>query len=205
MKRRVPVSVVKGLTAAALCCGMAAHANLVANGDFETGDFTSWSTSVDPVWDAVDTLVPQAGSYAAYFGKPGGTSTISQTLATVAGTTYAISFWLMLESDVTGNAAPNAFAFNWDGAASELVLTDAAAFGYTQYQYQLTASSASTDLAFSFSNTASFWDFDSVDVVAVTNEAPEPGSLALAAIAALGGALVTRRRRSPAESAPSAA
>ena len=39
---------------ATLFASMAAHANLVANGDFETGDFSGWTqTNLDPVWDTV--------------------------------------------------------------------------------------------------------------------------------------------------------
>ena len=171
---------------------MAAHANIVTNGGFETGDFAGWTASIT-VNDGVDTLAPQAGAYAAYFGNPGGISTISQTLATVAGTTYDIQFWLMAEADVNGSATPNSFSFDWDGAPGAPAMVDAGPFGYTQFDYQLVASSASTTISFSFSNSPAFWDFDSVDVNAV----PEPTSLALV-FGAL-GVLVAVKRRPPAK------
>ena len=192
------------LAAAALSASMAAHANLITNGDFETGDFSGWTTSIDPVWDGVDTLAPQAGTYAAFFGNPTGTSAISQTLATAAGTTYNVLFWLMAEADPTGNSVPNSFSFEWDGAAGAPAIVNTGPFGYTQFQYQLVASSASTTLAFLFSDTPAFWDFDSVDVTAVANAVPEPTSLALV-LGALGGLLaVSRRPRAKAETVHSA-
>ena len=180
-----------GVLAAALSASMAAHANLITNGGFETGDFSGWTTSIDPVWDGVDTLAPQAGTYAAFFGNPDGTSTISQTLATVAGTTYSVEFWLMAEADPFGAAAPNSFLFQWNGWAVGPTLVNTGPFGYTEFQYFITASSPSTTLAFSFSNTPAFWDFDSVDVTAVV---PEPTSLALV-LGALGGLMAVKRRR----------
>ena len=181
-----------GVLAAGLSASMAAHANLVTNGDFETGDFSGWTASIDPVWDGVDSNAPQAGTFAAFFGNPAGTSTISQTLATVAGTTYNINFWLMAEADATGVSAPNSFSFEWDGAAGAPAIVDSGPFGYTHFGYQLVASSASTTLAFSFSDDVAFWDFDSVDVTAA---APEPTSLALV-LGALGGLVAVRRRQS---------
>jgi hypothetical protein len=175
---------------AALSASMAAHANLVSNGDFETGDFSGWTTSIDPVFDGVDSAAPQAGTFAAFFGNPGGISTISQTLATEAGRKYDISFWLMAEADANGTAAPNSFSFDWDGAPGAPALVDTGPFGYTQFTYQLVASSASTTIAFSFSDTPAFWDFDTVAVAVV----PEPGDVALM-LGGLGLMVAVQRRR----------
>lgn len=189
---RIAASLARGLFAAAIFVSVAAHAslNIVANGGFETGDFTGWTVSIDPVFDGVDSLQPHSGSFAAYFGNPSGASTISQTLATVAGSVYSIDFWLQAEADVLGASAPNAFSFNWNGGAAELVLTDSPAFGYTHYSFLLQATAATTQLAFTFANTPAFWDFDDVSVAA-----PEPGSAALVALACGLVALTLRRRR----------
>jgi hypothetical protein len=169
-----------------------ANANLVTNGDFETGDFTGWTTSIDPVFDGVDSLAPQGGTFAAFFGNPGG-SQISQTLATIAGTTYQVDFYLMIENDVLGNAIPNSFAFNWDGNTVFSITDGAGGGGYVHYSFQVLASSASTNLAFSFSSLPSFLDFDTVSVEAAT-QIPEPGSLALVGLAGALIAVVRRRR-----------
>jgi len=189
-------SLVLGVAVAALFCGVSAHAGLVTNGGFESGDFTGWTTSLDPVFDGVDSLAPQSGSFAAFFGNVGGVSTISQALATVAGTTYDISFWLMNEADPTGLSAPNSFELDW-GGASVMALTDASEFGYTKYEFQLVAGAASTDLSFKFNQVAAFWDFDSVDVLAVAKSVPEPGSFALVALAGALALLPSSRRRAP--------
>ena len=181
-------SMLRGMAAAALlvCC-VSAQADLITNGGFETGNFSGWSASIDPSWDGVDIQSPQAGTYSAFFGSAG-TSTISQTLSTDVGKTYYVSFWLKNEEDVNGVANPNSFQFAW-GGTTVLSVSDESAFDYKQYGFFLDATSASTDLSFSFSPQVAFWDFDSVDVV------PEPDGLALAG---LGGALalmVTQRRR----------
>ncbi|WP_310268403.1 PEP-CTERM sorting domain-containing protein [Roseateles saccharophilus] len=165
----------------------------MTNGGFETGDFTGWSFVTDPLYDGVDTLVPHDGTYAAYFG--GASSSITQTLTTVAGSNYKVSFWLMLEPDVTGASAPNAFSFDF-GAATGMSLSNASAFGYTLYEVTFIAAGASTDLSFNFSQGPAFWDLDSVSVTL-----PEPGSLALLAAAGLGGLAASRRRRPASTSA----
>jgi hypothetical protein len=176
------------LSTAALLAAPAAQANIVANGGFETGDFTGWTVSGAGAFTGVDGTTPQAGSYAAYVGDP---ATLRQTLNTVAGQHYTIDFWLQAEADVTGAAAPNSFEFDWAGAAV-MSLTDAAATnGYVHYSFDLVANSALTDLAFQFSNSPAFWDLDSVSA----NRVPEPGSLALVALAAGLASLQARRRR----------
>ncbi len=188
---RIAASLARGLFAAAIFVSVAAHAaNIVVNGGFETGDFSDWSTSIDPVFDGVDVLQPHSGSFAAFFGNPGA-SMISQMLVTTPGTVYSIDFWLQAEADVLGASAPNAFSFNWNGGAAELALTDSPAFGYTHYSFLLQATAATTQLAFTFANTPAFWDFDDVSVSA----APEPGSATLVALACGLVALTLRRRR----------
>ncbi len=178
------------LAAAALVGSVDADANLVTNGGFETGDFTGWTTSIDFVFDGVDVLAPHSGNYAAFFGNPSGTSTISQTLSTTPGKLYQVDFWLQNEADVTGVAVPNSFSFNLNGGPAELTLTNASAFSYTHYTFGFIAAAATANLLFSFEHGPAFWDLDDVSV-----NVPEPGSLALVALA---GVLVgvARRRRS---------
>ena len=175
-------------TASLLVCCASAHAGLVDNGGFETQDFSGWNASIDSVWDGVDGQSPQSGNYSAFFGSSS-TSTISQTLSTIAGRTYYVSFWLKNEEDVNGVANPNSFQFAWDGT-TVLAVSDESAFDYKQYGFFVDATGATTDLSFSFIQQVAFWDFDSVDV-----HIPEPNELALAGLAGALAFFASKRRR----------
>lgn len=190
MSSRTTRLLARSLVAAALFATGAAQANLVTNGGFETGDLSGWTTALDPLYDGVgdsSVLAVQAGNYTAYFGGAG--SAISQTLATVAGSSYKLSFWLAAEEDVLGAAAPNAFSVDV-GAGALLSLMDASASGYALYEAIFIAQGASTVLTFNFTQGPAFWDLDSVSVTL-----PEPGSLALLAAAGVGGLAASRRRK----------
>jgi len=170
-----------------LCVAAPAGAALVTNGGFETGDFTGWALTGDSSFSSVvsDPPVPQSGTYGASFGPFQTTSGISQTLATVAGTTYVLDFWLQAESDPFGASAPNSFLATWNGA-TVTSLSNSAAFAYKHLTFNVVATSASTPLAFSFRDDPAFWDLDNVSVAVAV---PEPEtwllvSLGLAALAA---------------------
>jgi hypothetical protein len=188
MQVRTSHSLAGCLAAAAVVASMAVRADYVTNGGFETGNFAGWTQFGNTAFSGVDSFAPHSGAYAAFFGPVGSPGGIFQTLATTPGAVYTIDFWLQNEADVTGNASPNAFSFNWNGGAAEFVLTNAPASGYTHYSFGLVATSATTDLRFTFEHDPAFWDLDDVSVV------PEPGTLALVALA---GSLVglARRRR----------
>jgi hypothetical protein len=76
--------------------------NPVSNGGFETGDFTGWTlatsnqgggTHVRTTFDFANVHYPtHGGTYDAAFGNPFHLDTITQTLATVPGTTYVLSY-----------------------------------------------------------------------------------------------------------------
>jgi hypothetical protein len=102
---------------------------LIGNGSFETGDFTDWTvnaqTDVDFA-DSVDasewygsTALPgvddsqfvHSGIYGAFLGQTNSLGFLSQTLPTVSGEKYLVSFWL--SNPLAGT--PNKFQITWNG------------------------------------------------------------------------------------------
>jgi len=82
-----------------------ARANLMTNGNFETGDFTGWT--VTPAANGSNILVA-AGiapntTQVAIFGAVDQFDMISQTFATTPGAHYALSFFYQVESGPNGN------------------------------------------------------------------------------------------------------
>ena len=74
----------------------------------------------------IDTNAQGGSTYAAAIGSMGADGTLSQTIATTAGQTYTLSFWLQNEGS-TGND----FKAIWNGQTL-LSLTNAGQFGYTR-------------------------------------------------------------------------
>ena len=139
-----------------------APVNLVANGNFATGDFTDWTLggNDDDGQIVIDTNAEGGSIYAAGMGSMGANGTLSQTIATTPGETYTLSFWLQNEASGT-----NDFKAIWNGQTL-LSLTNATQSGYTEYTYTVTATSSTTTLEFSAANGPSQWDLDNISLTA---------------------------------------
>ncbi len=159
----------------------------VGNGGFETGDFTDWSfigntnqnitlaaddgdvagsNALDP--NVPDELFVHSGLYGGYFGQSNAVSSdaiLSQTVATKAGQRYLVSFWLTCVAR-NGTNTPNNFTAKWNNS-SLFSKTNLNPFGWTNMQYIVTATGASTPLAFAFLQLPGAFGLDDVTVETV--------------------------------------
>ena len=183
----IAASVIAGL--ALFASAAQASPNLVANGSFETGDFTSWTqfgnTGFTGVSGTFGGIAPTDGLFQGFFGPVGSTGGIQQSIATGTGITYIVSFDLF-----NFGGTPNSFIADFGGTL--LSLTDDAGLGYTTFTYMVTTSGGPTDLIFTTQQDPSYWLLDHISVV----ETPEPATLALMGVALLSmlGLGLMRRR-----------
>jgi VPDSG-CTERM motif len=173
---------------AALSVAYPASANLITNPGFETGDFTGWTVSgFAGVTGTINGVVPHSGSFQGNFVN----ATASQNLTTTPGASYTINFFLALAN----NLPVNSFSVSW-GGVTLLSLTNQSSFGYTEYTFNVTASTASTALLFGFNQIAGHggWLLDDVSVNPAGVGVPDGGStVSLLGCALLGLAALRRK------------
>ena len=146
--------------------------SVVANGGFETGDFTDWTLVGDTitgfgrretVYDAVEDAasgytVVYSGSCGAFLGDDQ-LATLAQTLTTVAGQKYALSFWL----DNPESGSVQRFLVNWSGTNLYNV-TNPPAFAWTNLQFIVTAAGPNSLLEFGAENDPGYFGLDGIRV-----------------------------------------
>ncbi|MCX7098961.1 MAG: hypothetical protein NTV43_13745 [Methylococcales bacterium] len=156
----------------ALSLSFSAHANLITNGDFETGDLTGWGVSG---LTQVYSTIGHNSNYGNGFDTTIG-GTIQQTLSGLTvGKTYKLDYWL--RNDNFGTGSSYNFQASWAGSViSGSEVGNVAAFAYTLQSFNLIAFSNSAVLAFSGTSQGAFY-LDDVSLDEVTTppvpEAPE--------------------------------
>ena len=167
---------------------LTANANLVINPGFESGSFTpGWTQFGGTNFTAVAAsspggIPPHSGNFLAYFGPttPGG---IMQTLTAPAGT-YNVDFWLAAD----GGGSTDFFTASL-GGTQFYTTPGIGGFGYMHITGTV-ATGANPVLQFNTLNAPSYWVLDDINVVAV----PEPGTLGLVGLGALGLVGALRKR-----------
>ena len=196
-----------GLSAASLLA-QATPINLISNGSFESVSLSngSWTTlsslsgwTVGP--QKVEVRRNVAGSAFAGLNfvelDTDRNSWISQTFTTIVGQTYHLSFMWANRPD---NFGANSNGISWKVAALEGVVGKNTVTAWTAFEQDFVATATSTTLRLGATGTSDGMG-TSLDAVSVTqlppaaakSTVPEPGSLALLAMAA--GALFVARRR----------
>lgn len=180
------------------CPVSAGAANLIKNGGFETGDFTSWSLLDPDNESSVQTApfngyAPHGGKYFAALAGDQSHSLLSQTITDMPGQQLLLTFYLEsdgLETNELTLDFGNSFSPEFSGIAS----TNGS---YDRYSFTVTGSGSDT-LTF---DTVDFRTWLAVDDVSLTpiGSVPEPATWALMLIGfgVIGAAM---RRRD--ESAP---
>ena len=174
--------------------GTPATANMVINGDFETGDLSGWMVAGDGV--GIDNAFPNTGNFDAAFGAPSSDpdpGVLSQDLTTVAGQEYTLAFALADESGLPTNPFTVTF-----GGFAITITGDQAAFAYASEVFDVPGTDitgATTTLTFTGTNDFADWNLDDVSVLPVVAAVPEPSSASLLASALFVGLLYSRRFR----------
>lgn len=136
---------------------------LVQNGGFEAASFTNWTASGGSGSVSASSTYLHSGTYGTQLG-PTTMGYLSQTLTTVPGQAYVLSFWLKN----VGAGSPESFQAGWN-SSNVYTLTNPAVFAWSNLTFIVTATNASTVLQFAFLNSPSYFGLDDISVTPTNN------------------------------------
>ena len=172
--------------------------NLVVNGGFETGNFSSWtqfgSTGFSGVINSAgDPAAPSPeGVFHAYFG-PLNLGGIFQNFATTVGQVYQVSYLLNAGQSSASTRRFRAQVGSPSAPVTLETLTNPSLFGYTLRSFTFTATTSVSQIRFAFENDPNYWRLDGVSV---RNAAPElDSSTSLPGLVFLCGLVLSLERR----------
>ncbi len=146
--------------------------------------------SGNPVGSAI--CAANSGTFAMTFGSFASVASLSQSIATVSGQSYDVSFFLALSD--ADPFSEETFEVQWGGSTVFSSANPGAAFGYSQRVIlNLLATSSSMTLDFRARNDPGQWFLDDI-AIADASGVPEPATVVLTGLGLAGAALVQRRR-----------
>jgi len=177
---------------------------LISNGNFATGDFTSWNVSTRNTshfrvlsyeYAGHAAIAPPSGD--SYMAVTGQNDSLEQTISTVAGETYTLSF--LANNDANNQLYNPSYCYISASQNGTPIFTNFSNLSivnsWVQQSYTFTANSNQTDLKifmnFAYANSEGF-----IDNISVTGTAsvPEPSTYALFGLGALALIIVHRCR-----------
>ncbi len=149
-------------------------ASIVQNGGFEAGNFTSWTVTGNSGQNSVVSSPSQfvhSGTYGAFLGNVSTLGYASQSLSTVPGQSYLLSFWLNNPNNTAygSTVTPNQFVVNWNtnSPAVNTIFNKSnlgAINAWTNIQFVVKATAATTVLQFGARNDPVAFALDDVSV-----------------------------------------
>lgn len=168
-----------------------AQQNLVVNPGFETGDFSGWTLVSPSGLTSVGFDDPHSGNFSAGFGSVTSSDQLSQTLSTVTGQKYNISFWA---DNGTPDAKSNTLRVVFGG--TQVFGQPISNTNYQLFTFQnFMATSNSTLFQIYGLNSADRTHLDDISVTAAPSTVPEPNSMALLGTGLVALVPAIRRRK----------